>query len=64
MRIEYTVRHEYGNARRYPAGAPGEAITALTGRATLSDRDISALRALGHEVVENCTHSALDRMGA
>lgn len=64
MRIEYQVISQYGNARRFPVGAPGEAVTALTGRATLSDRDISALRALGHEVVEVCTHSAIDPVGA
>ena len=53
MDIAVNVRNEYGHARRYIVAAPlAAAYKHLTGRMTIRDADIDALRALGVRVVE------------
>lgn len=46
------LRREYGNDRQYLTDDPiGQAVRALTGKATLSPAHVAALRALGVEVI-------------
>jgi len=53
MIITYQVKTEYGNARRYPTDeSVAVALRSLTGRRTLTDSDVEALRALGVACVE------------
>lgn len=48
-RIKYFVRHVYGTPMRYVWGRYAEPLQQLTGRITLSNRDMDALAALGVE---------------
>ncbi len=54
MIIKYYKREgQYGfGGRMYPVGNEGGLIMTLTGRSTLTERDVTALELLGHKLVE------------
>ena len=50
MQIKYTTKNVYGNETNYPASEDARTIALLTGRKTLTARDIQILKERGHEV--------------
>lgn len=48
--IRYYRKEAYGVTRFYPKGIAGKAIKALTGKKTINENDIEALKLLGFEV--------------
>lgn len=48
-KIQYFERRNYGQQAIYAAGETGRAIAALTGRKTINDGDIKALRTIGFD---------------
>jgi hypothetical protein len=53
MRIEWYEKDVYGKATRYLVkGEAQEAVQRLTGKKTVDESDLEALRSLGHEVVQ------------
>jgi len=49
--IEFYLKSNYGVTHRYVIDAPTrDALTKLTGRTTLTDSDVDALKALGFEL--------------
>lgn len=49
--INYYIRAHYGTEHRYPIEHK-EALKLLTGRSTLTDTDLEALKMLGYELTE------------
>lgn len=52
MKITYKIKREYGNNRLFPVSKDAIMICELTGRKTLSDRDVLLLVDNGHVVEE------------
>lgn len=50
MKIQYYTKNVYGNDCNYPASEDAKLVTELTGRKTLSDKDLQILRNRGNEV--------------
>lgn len=52
MRIEYHIKSVYGNEQIYiTETSVANAVTTLTQKKTINNRDIAALIVLGHDVV-------------
>ena len=49
--ITVEIKHEYGTKRIYPLLPNAKYIRMLTGRTTLTERDVSALGALGFKFI-------------
>ncbi len=49
VKILYTTKNVYGNETNYPASDDAKFICALTGRKTLTNRDLEIAKAHGHE---------------
>jgi hypothetical protein len=59
--IKVRAKFQYGHRRLYPVGPLAEHIRALTGKPTLTDENLVALRALGFRVeLENGTSPLAD----
>ena len=52
MRIEVIIKSVYGNETVYPVGDKAPAILALTGTKTLTKGHITALKAMGFEIID------------
>lgn len=52
MKVEFYRKDWYGQEMIYPTGEQAEAVKTLTGRKTLREMDVWALRRLGLEVEE------------
>lgn len=50
MKISYSTKSVYGNDNHYPVSDDAKTICKLTGRKTLTERDIAILTEAGHEV--------------
>jgi|DEB0MinimDraft_4_1074332.scaffolds.fasta_scaffold87413_2 hypothetical protein len=49
MIIYFTVKHEYGNRRIYPACSKGQMFCDLAGTRTFSPEAIKIIKSLGYE---------------
>lgn len=52
MKISIKRKNVYGNELIYVIGQGNEAIRALTGKVTVKESDLQALKQLGHEIVD------------
>lgn len=50
MTIRLEVKQHYGAEHIYVVGDAAKAVRALTGKRTVDEHDLNALRALGHDI--------------
>jgi len=57
--VKVEMKSHYGSEHKYVVSDHAEAIAALTGRKTVTDKDIQALKALGFQVTQRAERKAL-----